>query len=1175
MIKTVGSDRRITTEDTVRFVLETKDGRDCLVTPYRVDSVKVYFVSRHFADVSAISHEVVKEDGRARREYEEARDALCERRKEAVAAASTSDLVLNGEQTVDGVALSAGDRVLVKDQADPSENGIYEVSESGWTRSSDSLSLVRGSYIFVEEGIENIGGGWLLDTGGYIEVGSTPLSFLKFSNNGDPASPDENSESRVAQLKAIKSESASKSEFFYKDAEVVKVFGGNTDPETGEFFPAWLNPLMVPSEMREKAASENVLVQVYEGDQPVVGKFELVWDPSGLREGDYFVCWSWRPTLSAETLSAHEYFSLDGGAGLTTSIPTHRTDPKKYQMLMDRYTPEMFKNYLSNSDLSPMVIKGLNDSVADGFTTLENLANQIIDLLDANATHEQLLPLLSNLFALRIKSGDPTLWRRQIKKAVPNFKKKGTIRGLKEAYSDAGMRLLRLVRLWQVVSDYTFQEHFEYDGSSRSFPLAREMLLPADSNFELWWRPSGGQWEDVTADAEDLLGLSEDAVEWLGSIQPGDSFRVLYRVREVPAGRQALEDYIRSLPLMDSRDERDQEYPPKNWNTRVVEEDDPLLSSLVPVRHPIADPVVWGWVRTEFPYSENAYNMDEYNGSKRESLNPCDIGKEFVDPCGGCQSSLFNVDLEAEGLSDASFAEALQVAEEFMPFHAVVHTFNLSGSRTEFMGPVEERIEALVTVSGGETVLAGEAQRIFNRDVDARDLEAVKREALSSFEAVASPSGPMSWHGTIKNSRVCLYPSVSSAESDLNDPSFRGLSQGFGAMNVDTNGPEADPFDSGNLLEVLGSTVRYHTIVSLDSSSAEIYGEVDPTVVGPLFEYRISNRVADFGADITQSDRIIFSDEDADFHLSGLVSQRDVDDGLSLDSPWTLRFDGFDHKVLDVLPDGTLLLEEQGPAAPAAGWQLLYGSTVKKSSESGGLKSVQDIGLVEVSSPPPEGVRSVVRVGDYICLDWGASPIFYRVKSFKSGTDLFFVEGYSSGDVGGEDIKVYRRVMEGKIGQVGYDGLVLVADDDAEAEFPISNGAGMSPDSVDSSRLMENYLLFIGSEYYTISGADGYTLTLGGRLDSYTKSGQEVDFTVYRFTKESLSLRERELPKVPKFDFDSVDRSGKAVISISQGAGAAVMSQALSAANSGQPFDVAGQVEDIDFQVEYRDGEQE
>jgi hypothetical protein len=1172
-MKTVGKDTEISIEEPVRIVVETKDNKDCPVEPYLIESVKVYFVSREFTDTTASTYEMIKEDSRLVREYEEARNELCAKKKDSVAAASTGELNLYGTQTVDGIGLSAGDRVLVKDQTDAKDNGIYEVSEEEWYRSDDALELVDGSYVFVDEGVANMASGWFIVASGPVRVGKDPIRFARFSENGVPSSPDQYSETKVTELRRMKAESASSSEFHYKDAFAVKVFGGSTDPESGEFFPAWLNPEMVPSELKDSTISNNILGRVYEGDGLVKGKFEVVWDPSGCREGDYFICWSWRPNLSAESMSAHLYFSMSGGVGVTASIPTHRTDPKKYSLLMDRYLPEMFKTTISDNDLSPLVLKGLNDSVAAGFTTIESLANQIIDLFDSNATHQQLLPLLSNMFALKLKSSDPTLWRRQIKKAMPNYKRKGTISGLKNAFSDAGMKLLRLSRLWQLKSDYTFQEHFVYQGET-TFDLSHNIVLPLDENFQIWFRASNGQWEDMTNDAESLVAFEGSSMTWLGGIEQGDSIKVLYKIKEIPPHRQALEDYIRLLPLMDNRDERGQDYPPKNWNVRVLEEDDPMFGTLIPVRHPLADPIVWGKVRTEFPYSENAYNMDEYNGSKRDSMDPCDIDKEFVDPCSGCQASVFNLDLEVEGLSDGSFTEALQVAEEYMPFHATVHTYNLSGSKTEFMGPAEERIETFVTVSGGETLIAGEAQHIFNRDMDTRELEGFKRSVLGGFTAVENPSGGVEWHGTIKNKRVCLFSSVTSSESDLNDQESKGLTQGFGGMNINTSSMDDEPFQSGNLLELLGSTKRYHTLSSLDGSSAEIRDSVDPSEVGPLFEYRISNLIANLSVNISQTKRIIFSDEDANFYSLGIVSQKDIDDGASSGEAWRLRFEDTEYRVLDTLPDGTLLLEELSPISPISGWSLRSGG-VGVADGSGGFKSVYNMGLVDVVSPPEGGVRSLVSVGDYLYFGWPDDVTMYRVKSFRSGEESFYIEGYEEGGAGGESAKLYRRVVESRVGQIGYDGILLSSDENLESSLPVSNGKNAVSSSISTENLKENYLLFVGSEYYTILEIDGTNLVLGGRLDSFTKAGQEVDFSVYRFSKAGMSLAERVEPPVPAFDFDSIDRSGKALIGVSTTElGVSALSSALNYANDGQPIDMANQRESIEVSVEYRDGEQ-
>ncbi|ELN4703506.1 phage tail protein, partial [Escherichia coli] len=58
--------------------------------------------------------------------------------KASVRAATTANIALNGLPTVDGVVLAAGDRVLVKNQAAGSQNGIYVAAAGAWARSADA-----------------------------------------------------------------------------------------------------------------------------------------------------------------------------------------------------------------------------------------------------------------------------------------------------------------------------------------------------------------------------------------------------------------------------------------------------------------------------------------------------------------------------------------------------------------------------------------------------------------------------------------------------------------------------------------------------------------------------------------------------------------------------------------------------------------------------------------------------------------------------------------------------------------------------------------------------------------------------------------------------------------------------------------------------------------------------
>lgn len=87
--------------------------------------------------------------------------------KEPVRLASTGNLALVGLLTVDGVVTVAGDRVLVKDQTDATQNGIYTASEWAWRRAGDSSSsrvLIAGMMVYVQEGLTHAGDTWVLLT---------------------------------------------------------------------------------------------------------------------------------------------------------------------------------------------------------------------------------------------------------------------------------------------------------------------------------------------------------------------------------------------------------------------------------------------------------------------------------------------------------------------------------------------------------------------------------------------------------------------------------------------------------------------------------------------------------------------------------------------------------------------------------------------------------------------------------------------------------------------------------------------------------------------------------------------------------------------------------------------------------------------------------------------------
>jgi hypothetical protein len=105
--------------------------------------------------------------------------------KAPVLCATTANITLSGEQTIDGVTTSAS-RVLVKNQSTAANNGIYLSGSGAWTRTADAntWNQLVSAYVFVEEGTINADTGWVCtsDPGGTLGV--TAVTWVQFSGAG-------------------------------------------------------------------------------------------------------------------------------------------------------------------------------------------------------------------------------------------------------------------------------------------------------------------------------------------------------------------------------------------------------------------------------------------------------------------------------------------------------------------------------------------------------------------------------------------------------------------------------------------------------------------------------------------------------------------------------------------------------------------------------------------------------------------------------------------------------------------------------------------------------------------------------------------------------------------------------------------------------------------------------
>jgi len=106
----------------------------------------------------------------------------------ATAVAGTLASSFANGSVIDGVTLATGDRILIKNQATGSENGIYTVNASGApTRATDanvSSEVTAGLFVFVSEGTANGNDGYVLTTDDVVTLGTTALTFTQFSGAG-------------------------------------------------------------------------------------------------------------------------------------------------------------------------------------------------------------------------------------------------------------------------------------------------------------------------------------------------------------------------------------------------------------------------------------------------------------------------------------------------------------------------------------------------------------------------------------------------------------------------------------------------------------------------------------------------------------------------------------------------------------------------------------------------------------------------------------------------------------------------------------------------------------------------------------------------------------------------------------------------------------------------------
>lgn len=959
--------------------------------------------------------------------------------------------------------------------------------------------------------------------------------------------PNESNSQRLLEVE-IEIESASqKNTMYYKDRVAIKVIGS-------EGYPAWIGTDIENSQL--------TLQQTDPEGNSQFGHFTYEWNPQGsIREGDYFVCWTWTPLAAGEKLSAHIHFNVDGDGRAVLILPSHNTAENKYETLLERYLPEMYKFTLADTDITPQVTEKLNLAVAKGFTFLEDMANQIIDLFDANALHESMLTYLSNTFAVKLKSNDPTLWRRQIKEAIPLFKKKGTLSGLQEAFAQSGMLLNSFTQYWQLTSPYTFVQTFKVIDTP-IFKLEKQsLILPLDpNNFELSVkRVDETNYTVVGSENVSFDDSNEDGIirmTWIGdqlsaggvSIYEGDRIKIMYQYRSIDSpSEQTLENYIRLLPLKDLRDEDDQEYPPKNWNVRLIAEDDPLFDTLIPVRHPFADPIQFGWVRTEFAYSENIYNAEEYNGSTRPTFDPCKIDKAFIDPCGACLSSSYSVDIGVEELSNDRMLEAQDILREYTPFHAQIHSINFTGEVNEFVQSPVEQVDTLVTFDYVQTVLSGNSNPFFYRNMEgAQSNWVITREDLTDQITVSTGNIGLAYNDNV----MFISP----------DHNLRSL-------GVDVY---------SHLLEILGPSANAGTynISDVQNNVANVSSAVVEPLDKTAFTFKLSNIIyGNSNSTILQKDLAQLTDSTLDFASLGVKTQWDIDNTPNYTGgSWKIlipAYSAIPYEIKEVI-ENTLILDGDNNLPIITTSNVSYtllddADEIVETSTTGNL-DITRRALVNLNDALILNIHDFIKTGDYLYYN----GVEYEVSEIEESN--FYILGYDDGDAVGVAIHTRRRLVENGVGYFGYKGLHLVTAIDHESDLGILNGENSpSEDFVtDDSNFYQNYMFQIGDEFYKIVSINADNVILAGREQDWmtlSAGGSSVEYSIIHFPKNEVN--------VGFTVFDQLDHSGRApvireIYSTIDNNTAIV---ALSAPKSSGVQENVNQEEGISFMIETRNGE--
>ncbi len=175
--------------------------------------------------------------------------------KSPCVAVSNANLTLSGEQTVNSIAVVEEDRVLVKDQTDTTENGIYVVETGAWGRAKDfdgNRDIVDGTLVTVAK-TTGMNFFYQVDGTDPIVIGTSAIAFLLAS--------DPNVSYPIIQPEIDASLTTDDIDDSYKPGVILR-YGTNTTPGTTDMLAAWQASVNQAEQGGAKVdlAQQNILV---------------------------------------------------------------------------------------------------------------------------------------------------------------------------------------------------------------------------------------------------------------------------------------------------------------------------------------------------------------------------------------------------------------------------------------------------------------------------------------------------------------------------------------------------------------------------------------------------------------------------------------------------------------------------------------------------------------------------------------------------------------------------------------------------------------------------------------------------------------------------------------------------------------------------------------------------